>query len=208
MLQLADRPRLRPPDPIPSGTPSAPPRPATTRRSGASSPASTASCGRTRSYGLSRWDVDDVIQTTWLQFIEHRRALREPAAISGWLVTTARRQSLRQLQRHVREQLSDDPDRNAGDRGEPDGELIAAERRELVDAALSALPDRPRHLMRVLVDRPELSYEEVGRVLWMPVGSIGPTRARSLDRLRDSRRLRALYAAGVESRRRGTAPHA
>src|SRR5215216_2288896 len=62
-----------------------------------------------RFYRLSRWDSDDVIQSTWLQFLQHGRALREPAALSGWLATTARRLSLRTLQRHVREQLTDDP---------------------------------------------------------------------------------------------------
>ncbi len=149
-----------------------------------------------RSYRLSRWDADDVVQATWLQFLVHGRALREPEAVSGWLVTTARRQSLRLLQRHVREQLSDDPARSehaAG--GEPHDELLATERRELLDAALRELPDRQHHLMRVLMARPELSYEEVGRLLSMPVGSIGPTRARSLDRLRRSSSLRALQGA-------------
>src|SRR5215218_11036655 len=68
--------------------------------------------GVTRSYRLSRWDADDVIQATWLQFMQHGRALREPEAVGGWLVTTARRQSLLTLQRHVRERLTDDPARD------------------------------------------------------------------------------------------------
>ena len=61
-----------------------------------------------RSYGLSAWDVDDVVQATWLQYLEHGHALREPAALGAWLETTARRLSLRVLQRRVREQLTDD----------------------------------------------------------------------------------------------------
>jgi RNA polymerase sigma factor (sigma-70 family) len=123
--------------------------------------------------------------------------LRDPAAVSGWLATTARRQSFRVLQRHVREHLTDDPahSESAGD-AKPDDELLAAERRELLHDALSELPTRHRHLMRVLVTQPELSYEDVGRLLAMPIGSIGPTRARSLDRLRRSTKLQALQAAG------------
>ena len=137
-----------------------------------------------------------MIQSTWLQFMQHGRQLREPAAVSGWLATTARRQSLQMLQRHGREQLTDDPERGAPcDRSEPDRELLAAERRELLRGALAELPDRHRDLMHVLVARPELSYEEVGRVLAMPIGSIGPTRARALDRLGRNRELRALHAA-------------
>jgi RNA polymerase sigma factor (sigma-70 family) len=152
--------------------------------------------GVTRSYRLSSWDADDVIQATWLQFLEHGRTLREPAAVSGWLATTARRQSFRVLQRHVREHLTDDPAHGgaAGD-AEPDNELLAAERRALVHDALAELPPRQQHVMRVLVTQPELSYEDVGRLLAMPIGSIGPTRARSLDRLRQSSKLQALHAA-------------
>jgi RNA polymerase sigma factor (sigma-70 family) len=149
-----------------------------------------------RSYRLTAWDTDDVIQATWLQFMQHGRELREPAAVSGWLATTARRHSLRILQRHVREDLSEDPAR--GERSgnsEPDSELLAAERRALLRGALADLPRRQRDLMRVLTTNPELSYEEVGRLLSMPVGSIGPTRARSLDRLRRDGALQALHAA-------------
>jgi RNA polymerase sigma factor (sigma-70 family) len=154
--------------------------------------------GIARSYRLSSWDADDVIQSTWLQFMEHGRELREPAALSGWLVTTARRQSLRLLQRHVRERLTDDPACDMpGDHAEPDRELLAAEHREALHGALAQLPDRQRELMRLLVAHPDLSYEEVGRKLAMPIGSIGPTRARSLDRLRRTSTLRALQSAGA-----------
>jgi RNA polymerase sigma factor (sigma-70 family) len=152
--------------------------------------------GVARSYRLSPWDTDDVIQATWLQFIQHGRELREPAAVSGWLATTARRQSLRVLQRHVREDLTDDPAR--GERSghaEPEHEIVAAERQVVLHRALSELPERQRRLMRVLTANPELSYEQVARQLSMPIGSIGPTRGRSLDRLRRCRRLQALQAA-------------
>jgi RNA polymerase sigma factor (sigma-70 family) len=152
----------------------------------------------TRSYGLGSWDTDDVIQSTWLQFLQHGSELREPAALSGWLATTARRLSLRLMQRHVREHLTDDPNCGAAaDHAEPDSVLLAAERREALHGALAELPDRHRTLMSMLVTSPHLSYEEVGRRLAMPVGSIGPTRARSLDRLRRCSSLRALHAAGA-----------
>ena len=152
--------------------------------------------GVTRSFRLSAWDADDVIQNTWLQFMQHGRALRQPEALSGWLATTARRQSLLMLQRHVREQLMDDPSYEVpGDHAEPDRELLAAELHDAVHEALAELPDRQRELMRLLVERPDLSYEEVSRQLAMPVGSIGPTRARSLERLRRAGRLQALQLA-------------
>jgi RNA polymerase sigma factor (sigma-70 family) len=154
--------------------------------------------GVARSYRLSSWDTDDVIQATWLQFMQHGLRLREPAAVSGWLATTARRQSLRLLQRHVREEPACDP--AAGEcsgYAEPDAELLAAERGAVLKRALSELPRRQRELMTVLTAHPDLSYEEVGRRLSMPIGSIGPTRVRSLERLRRSSELRALQAACV-----------
>jgi RNA polymerase sigma factor (sigma-70 family) len=146
-----------------------------------------------RSYGLTGWDVDDVVQSTWLQYLEHGDALRDPAALGAWLETTARRLCLRLLQRHVREQLTDecDPRTASADLG-PEHAVLARECRVTVRHAIGALPDRQRRLIALLVGRPDLSYEEVGRRLAMPIGSIGPTRARCLDRLRRDRGLRAL----------------
>ncbi|HSV66972.1 MAG TPA: hypothetical protein VLJ59_13810, partial [Mycobacteriales bacterium] len=46
------------------------------------------------------------------------------------------------------------------------------------------LPERCQRLLRVLIENPPLSYDEVSEALSMPIGSIGPTRARCLDRLR------------------------
>ena len=151
----------------------------------------------TRGYRLSDWDADDVIQSTWLAFLEHGRTLREPAAVQGWLTTTARRQSLRVLQAQVRERPTDDPalgeHRRGG--GDPHGALVAGERRSALLGAFAELPLAARRLMTLLVARPELSYETVGATLGMPVGSIGPTRLRALSRLRRSTRLLALRAA-------------
>jgi RNA polymerase sigma factor (sigma-70 family) len=148
----------------------------------------------TRFYRLSQWDADDIIQTTWLAFLEHGRTLREPAAVSGWLMTTARRQSLRLLQRRMREQPTDDPTLGDNLDGDPHDELLAAEQRAALLGALEELPLQKRRLMTLLVAKPDMSYEEVGQTLGMPIGSIGPTRLRSISHLRDSTKLKALRA--------------
>jgi RNA polymerase sigma factor (sigma-70 family) len=146
-----------------------------------------------RSYRLSGWDVDDVMQATWIQFLEHGRQLREPAAVGGWLATTMRRCCLRLLQGSVREVLTDDATAiETGYDGGLDEELLAAEQRAALNASLARLTDRQRDLMTLLLDEPDLSYEEVGRRLGLPIGSIGPTRARSLSRLSCDLQLRAL----------------
>jgi RNA polymerase sigma factor (sigma-70 family) len=151
----------------------------------------------TRFYRLDRWDADDVVQATWLQFLEHGGDLREPAAIGGWLTTTTRRQCLRTLQRRMRELPSDDP--ALGDdphHPDPHHALVAGERRTALLAALERLPVRNRRLMTLLVAKPDLSYEEVGRALDMPIGSIGPTRLRSIGRLQRDGDLRPLRGEG------------
>ena len=146
-----------------------------------------------RSYRLAPTDVGDVVQTTWLNLLENIGDLREPAAIAGWLVTTTRRNAMRRLQVQVREQLTDDP--RLGDRPDTDGpeaRLLAAERRDVLAHAVATLPDRHRRLMTVLASRPALGYDHVSELLSMPIGSIGPIRARSLARLSRNPHLRAL----------------
>ena len=151
-----------------------------------------------RSYRLAPSDVDDVVQATWLRLLEDIRRLREPVAVAGWLETTTRRNAMRHLYGRSREELSDDP--QLGDQpqsGGPEAELLAAERRATLARAMAALPGRHRQLMSVLLERPALDYRQVGELLSMPVGSIGPTRARSLDRLSQDPQLRDLFSDAI-----------
>jgi RNA polymerase sigma factor (sigma-70 family) len=139
----------------------------------------------TRGFRLSPADADDVMQTTWLRLLRNIHRLEDPAALKAWLVTTARRESLRALQGQVREVPTDHA--VLADRPDPekiDEQLAAEERRRMVRRAVDELPARPRTLLRMLLERPDCSYEEVGSELRMPVGSIGPTRGRCFSRLR------------------------
>ena len=148
--------------------------------------------GIARSYRLSSTDIDDVVQTTWLQLFNHIDRVREPAAVAGWLATTARRECLRMLQTPMRERLSDDPELGDGnDLADPERELMSAELRVALGRALATLPERHRRLMTMLVSQPAMPYQELSTMLSMPVGSIGPIRARSLVRLRRHPELRS-----------------
>ena len=147
-----------------------------------------------RFYGLSRWDADDVIQATWLTFLERGHTLRDGAAVRAWLETTARRQCLRVLQNRLREQPTEDQWLDHGVDHDPQDAMFAAERRAALLDALEELPLPRRRLMTLLVAKPDMSYEDVGRTLGMPVGSIGPTRMRSISHLRRSTKLQALRA--------------
>ena len=146
-----------------------------------------------RSYRLAPAEVDDVLQTTWLNLFEAIDQIRDPTAIGAWLATATRRAALRRIQSHVREQLTDDPQLGScPDDDQPDAILLALERRAVLTDAIAKLPDRHRDLVTVLLTQPTLEYREVAALLSMPTGSIGPIRARSLARLARDAQLRAL----------------
>jgi RNA polymerase sigma factor (sigma-70 family) len=152
-----------------------------------------------RAHRLSQADAADVVQTTWLQLVEHLDRLQKPDAVGAWLATTARRESLRVLRINARMPPSEhvpettDPALPAG------ASLIVAERDEALWAAFAQLPERCRLLLRLLMSDPPPSYEEIGEVLGMPIGSIGPTRIRCLARLRSEVSVVGITAAREDS---------
>ena len=150
-----------------------------------------------RSHRLDHADAADICQTTWLRLAEHIDAVREPARLPGWLATTARRESLRVIAGRRREApgaLPDepDPDPSAG----PETLVLIEDRDNRLWGAFAGLSERCQQLLRLLSSAPELSYNEVGSVLGIPVGSIGPTRGRCLESLR--RRLSASDFTGSD----------
>jgi RNA polymerase sigma factor (sigma-70 family) len=138
-----------------------------------------------RRHGLSTHDVDDVAQATWMSLFEHIDEIREARAIGSWLATTARRESLRVLGSKAREQPTED---ERMDRAtiEPVNEqrLVAVEQRSALHESLARLTERQSALMRALLTEPAPGYEQLSQALGMPLGSIGPTKIRSLERLR------------------------
>jgi RNA polymerase sigma factor (sigma-70 family) len=128
-----------------------------------------------------------VTQITWLRLLEHIERLRDPKRIGAWLVTTARRECLRLLQAGRREVPTDDDRRfdSATPSGlSPESLVLGDERAALVRRAFRQLGSRCQELLRALVlAHPPLSYELVAEALGMPLGSIGPTRARCLEQL-------------------------
>jgi RNA polymerase sigma factor (sigma-70 family) len=156
-----------------------------------------------RRYRLSDTDTADVRQTVWLRLLESLPRLREPEALPGWLVTTARRECLKVHELERRSAAL--PEAEAMDPSESavvEGNLIREERRAVLRAAFVELPPRCQELLGMLMRDPPVPYEEISRRLTIPIGSIGPTRARCLSRLRESPILVALF--GDDSSVRGT----
>lgn len=150
-----------------------------------------------RSYRLSPQDVDDAVQATWVKLYEHLEAVRDTQAIAAWLATTVRRQSLHILQRRVREHLTDEPELMVDAHGEaPYETLVEDERRSVLSRALGTLPARQRNLMTLIASEATPDYKQIGATLGMPVGSIGPTRARCMARLQLHSELREYAAVG------------
>ena len=141
-------------------------------------------------------EAQDVVQTVWLRLVEHLGAIREPRALPGWIATTTRHEC-----HHLHGGRLPVPSADLDARGPvdgspgPDGDLLEGERHEALLAALAELPERQRALLLLLIEDPPLPYEEIGRRLEMPVGSIGPTRARAIARIRSSRAVQALLEA-------------
>jgi RNA polymerase sigma factor (sigma-70 family) len=150
-----------------------------------------------RAHRLSDADIADVKQTTWLRAVEHLDRLQDPDRIHAWLATVARHECLRLLRHHARVRPYDEevvqrhPDVNAV----PDARLLASERQAAVRGAVTGLRPKDRVLLTLLYSEPAPSYADIGRTLRMPVGSIGPTRGRVLERLRRHAPLADLAAA-------------
>lgn len=147
-------------------------------------------------YQLDRHDIDDVGQSVWLLLVENIRGLREPAALPGWLATTTRHECLRVLRAVRRRDHEGLPpeDHIPQDLSATmiEHEVIEAERSAALRAAFAELPAGCHELLSMLISDPPPGYAQISAKLGMPVGSIGPTRARCLDRLRRSTHLAAV----------------
>lgn len=158
-----------------------------------------------RSYGMSRADAADVNQTVWLRLVEHLGRLREPMALAGWLATTTRRECYRLLRAGRRTQPFDPYDDSVGahfdasmlvDTASPDEQLLRAERYQALREGFGQLSARCQRLLSLLVGEPPASYRQIGEEMGMPVGSIGPTQARCLQKLRECPALAAYVGRG------------
>ena len=152
-----------------------------------------------RGHRLNDADVEDVGQTVCLTLFEHLDRIREPEALPAWIITTARRESLQTIRRRGRLHLVDPLDHTAfdsvDDRIDVDAKPGRAHLPRALRDGLADLPRLQRELLLLLTDDQSRDYREIGRMLAMPVGSIGPTRARGLARLRTTTAIRDYLAA-------------
>jgi RNA polymerase sigma factor (sigma-70 family) len=146
-----------------------------------------------RRYGLSPASTDDVGASVWLRLVERLATIREPAALPGWLATTARRECLRLLRDRSRQVPVGDDERIV-DAADPaaDEWLLRQERHIALRAAFAELSRQCQQLLSLLFSDPPTPYAEISAGTGTAIGAIGPTRQRCLDKLRRSPALVAL----------------
>ena len=135
----------------------------------------------------------DVFQTVWLKLAEHLDRIREPAKLPGWLGQTTRNECVGVVRQRGRVMPSDAVAElgtpigvSGADIPGPGEQLERDESRRAVATAFARLPERCQQLLRLLITDPPVSYEDISALLEIPIGSIGPTRARCLGSLRSS----------------------
>jgi RNA polymerase sigma factor (sigma-70 family) len=154
-----------------------------------------------RAHRLSQSDSAEVVQTTWLRLIEHLDRIRDRERLGAWLATTARRECLRLIRHGTREFAASDVADLDGRSDTPVGvAILTAERDDALWKAFSSLGERCQALLRLLMADEPPSYEEVSAALGMPIGAIGPTRQRCLERLRRDPSLAELRLGTEETR--------
>lgn len=140
-----------------------------------------------KSFGLLPDDCADICQSTWAHAVTSIDRIRQPSRFRTWIVTVAKRESIKLRQFSARHVLVADVEGGVigvEDRGP---EEVAVERADhlRVRAAMLRLPSLHRELLWMLISDPAPSYDEISRELHIPRGSIGPTRRRALRRMRE-----------------------
>jgi RNA polymerase sigma factor (sigma-70 family) len=138
-----------------------------------------------RTFRLGDADAADVVQATWVRLLEHLDRLTEPGRVGAWIATTARRECLRVLRDRGRQiPTDDDPRAEVSGDPAPELQLLVGERDRELWQAFNRLRPSDQALLRLLLADPRPAYEDISAALNIPIGSIGPTRARALERLR------------------------
>jgi RNA polymerase sigma factor (sigma-70 family) len=144
--------------------------------------------------GFSQDDAADVFQSICLKLVEKLETLRDHNKLGSWLITATTRECWRKSALSRREapgslRSGDAPDEDLVDLAAghllPVEAQVILEQQQVIREAVSQLPERCRRLITMLFyEKDELSYADIARLMKMPVASVGPTRARCLEKLR------------------------
>jgi RNA polymerase sigma factor (sigma-70 family) len=144
-----------------------------------------------RRAGLDEGLAAEVFQDVFATFLENIETIEQPSRLQAWLVTTAKRKTWRTISRESATRSFDDEGEGASlveavadPSVLPDEALLQLEEQHIVRTALAEMDDRCRNLLTMLFYTPEPPpYSEIAARLGTSEGSIGPTRARCLQKL-------------------------
>ncbi len=134
-----------------------------------------------------RFDPDearDVAQVVWLRLVEQLGNLREPNALAGWLSTTTRNECIQRQRKQARLPIDHGTVEVASRNEGPDEVAVGNSERAHMRACFGRLDERCQRLLGLLISDVPGGYTAIAELLNMPMGSIGPTRARCLESLR------------------------
>ena len=139
-----------------------------------------------RAYRLAHEVAEDVVQTTWLSLVRSRASIQDPAAVGGWLTTTARREAWKVAKASGRGIPVEDDElaRRLPDEASAEAEVVRRDGGDRLWDAVQQLSERCQALLRIVAFEHRPDYTRIAADLDMPVGSIGPTRGRCLQKLR------------------------
>jgi RNA polymerase sigma factor (sigma-70 family) len=163
--------------------------------------------GVCRRFGLREADVLDVGQSVWLALIEHLDRIRAADALPGWIATTARRECLQHVTGRTgrqRQELVGEVEGATEDPADDITDLLLTEARyAALREAFRSLAPQHQQLLLLLLRQPPLPYSQISRTLGMPVGSIGPTRGRCIEKLRSHPAVQAIMEPDAAASRDG-----
>lgn len=146
---------------------------------------STVALRAAKAQRLGDADALDVCQNTWLSLARRLPAVREPTRLPGWVATTARRQAIRiAASRQSEVLLAGQEIARQPPEPSPEARTVLAERDRTLWQTVALLPAHQQHMLTLLAERPELTYEQIAAELGIRPGSVGPLRKRCLDRVR------------------------
>lgn len=139
--------------------------------------------------GANQTEAEEVFQRSWVAIIEGIGRLDRSDRVHSWVAGITRHQTWRLFDEHRRSRRFHSLETaypHESETGAPqERALLAGEAGARAHQALSQLDDRCRELLsHLFLADPPLDYQEISRRTGLAIGSIGPIRARCLDRLR------------------------
>lgn len=146
-----------------------------------------------RRAGLNKELGAEILQEVFITLFQKLDSLEKPEFLRAWLITTTRHKTIHFIKRETRgkpKYIDHDEKENqtafkiSDTRPLPDETLIRLEIENQIETALTKIDERCRRLLTMLyLDDEQVPYNEIADILGVPIGSIGPTRARCLKKL-------------------------